>query len=106
MIILIIKNTNLLEGLWQVSIKKLKNIIMKTYKINIYSFFLHITVEHAVIFPAGRIKPQTPPKKALQIYLQANNNKGSDNIKVPIAILQGKFISDTSDLFFAVATGK
>ncbi|MDQ8751064.1 exo-alpha-sialidase [Elizabethkingia miricola] len=77
---------------------------MKTYKINIYSFFF-ILLWSMLLFSCREDQaPDTSQKEALQIYLQANNNKDQTILKSPIAILQGKFISDTSDLFFAVAT--
>lgn len=45
-------------------------------------------------------------KDALQIYLQANNNKDQVLISTPIPILQGKFLADNNDLFLLLLPEK
>ncbi|MCT4217186.1 DUF1735 domain-containing protein [Elizabethkingia anophelis] len=77
---------------------------MKTYKIHTHNFLL-ILLWSMLLFSCR--EDQTPvfsQKEALQIYLQANNNKDQVIVSSPISILQGKFVADNSDLFYAVAT--
>ncbi|PUB26388.1 F5/8 type C domain-containing protein [Elizabethkingia sp. YR214] len=77
---------------------------MKAYKINIYSI-LFISLWSFLLFSCREDDTTVASSKdALQIYLQANNNKDQVLISTPILILQGKFLADNNDLFFAVAT--
>ncbi|MCL1671405.1 BT_3987 domain-containing protein [Elizabethkingia ursingii] len=77
---------------------------MKTYKINTYSI-IFISLWSFLLFSCREDdNTVTSSKDALQIYLQANNNKDQVLINSPIPILQGKFLADNNDLFFAVAT--
>lgn len=77
---------------------------MKTFNINIYSI-IFISLWSFLLFSCREDDTTVASSKdALQIYLQANNNKDQVLISTPIPILQGKFLADNNDLFFAVAT--
>lgn len=77
---------------------------MKTYTVNIYSIIIIFLWSFLLFSCREDDTTVTSSKDALQIYLQANNNKDQVLISSPIPILQGKFLADNNDLFFAVAT--
>ncbi len=69
---------------------------MKAYKINIYSI-LFISLWSFLLFSCREDDTTvTSSKDALQIYLQANNNKDQVLISTPIPILQSKFLADNN----------
>ncbi|MCT3946361.1 DUF1735 domain-containing protein [Elizabethkingia anophelis] len=77
---------------------------MKKYTVNIYSIVI-LFLWSLLLFSCREDETTSNSSKdALQIYLQANNNKDQAIINAPVSILQGKFVADNSDLFFAVAT--
>ena len=77
---------------------------MKKYTVNIYSIVI-LFLWSLLLFSCREDETTSNSSKdALQVYLQANNNKDQAIISAPISILQGKFVADNSDLFFAVAT--
>jgi hypothetical protein len=87
-------------------IKKLNE--MKIYKnIHIMYSIFFILLWSSMLFSCREDETaSTTSKDALQVYLQAGNNKDQALISSPVPILQGKFMTDNSDLFFAVATRK
>lgn len=78
---------------------------MKAYKTNTAYCILIIFTWSLMLFSCREDETtSTTSNDALQVYLQANNNKDQALINPPVSILQGKFITNNSDLFFAVAT--
>ncbi|MDX8572619.1 DUF1735 domain-containing protein [Elizabethkingia sp. HX QKY] len=77
---------------------------MKSYKITTYNICILFLCSLILFSCREDETTSTSSKDALQVYLQANNNKDQAIISAPVSILQGKFVADKSDLFFAVAT--
>lgn len=77
---------------------------MKIYKITTFKVCILFLLGFLLFACREDEVASASPKDALQIYLQAKNNKDQALVSPPVAILQGKFLSDNSDLFFAVAT--
>ena len=79
---------------------------MKTFNINIYSI-IFISLWSFLLFSCREDDTTVASSKdALQIYLQANNNKDQVLISTPIPILQGKFLADNNDLFLLLLPEK
>lgn len=76
---------------------------MKIYKTTTYS--ISILFLWSLLFSCREEEnADISSKDALQVYLQASNNKDQAIISSPVSILQGKFATDSNDLFYAVAT--